>query len=162
MTEQFTETQRQKAGNLLVQREVLCLASDVVEDLMEAAQTATYDNVGIGLEDIENAYSEVCPDCGEEVEKGEDDLRHKCESCGWEGTYPEWEEAEIYEWWFVSGWLADKLAEKGHPLYRGYHVPLWGRCCTGQAIALDRDIQDIALSLDWIRRQVTEEGDPTR
>jgi len=54
------------------------------------------------------------------------------------------EPAEIFEWWLVSDWLAERLSEKGQPTleYSGNHW--WGRCTTGQAILLDGVIQEIA------------------
>lgn len=162
----FTESQRQKAGALIVDREVLCLASDIVDDLLIAnAEFRGIGDAGIGPEDIENAYREVCPDCGEDVEEweAEEAYREHCCSagCGWTGDDPESEPQEIYEWWLVSDWLADKLAERGHPVCRNYALGLWGRCTTGQAIALDHGIQEIALSLDWVKREIAPQ-DPTQ
>jgi len=54
---------------------------------------------------------------------------------------------EIYEWWSCSGWLLDKLQERGEPILRTDYGDWWGRCCTGQAIALDRVIADIYKEL---------------
>ena len=53
-------------------------------------------------------------------------------------------ECEVYEHWIVSDWLATKLEEKGETIERDFHgLTVWGRCCTGQAILLDRVICDI-------------------
>lgn len=61
-------------------------------------------------------------------------------------TDQEGEPQEIYEWWCCSDWLAWHLAKRGHPVLRITHVGRWwGRTCTGQAIKLDGDIQEIAL-----------------
>lgn len=47
-------------------------------------------------------------------------------------------EAEVYEHWIVTDWLAGKLALKGETIERDFHgLTIWGRCCTGQAISLD-------------------------
>lgn len=51
---------------------------------------------------------------------------------------------EIFEWWTVSNWLADKLYAKGECVIRNRFSPsLWGRQTTGQAIFLDGIIGEI-------------------
>lgn len=53
---------------------------------------------------------------------------------------------EIYEYYFVSDWLADKLFQVNEPILRCDLVdfPVWGRTCTGQSISLDGTFQEIA------------------
>lgn len=53
-------------------------------------------------------------------------------------------EREIFEHWIVSPWLAGKLAAKGERTgeLAGLHV--WGRTCTGQGIACDGVMKEIA------------------
>ena len=53
---------------------------------------------------------------------------------------------EIFEWYLISDWFEERLIEINEPiLYTDYWNCLyWGRCCTGQAIYLDRNIQDLA------------------
>lgn len=55
------------------------------------------------------------------------------------GEYP-----DIYEFWSVSGWLAEKLEEKGEIVFECLDFIVWGRQTTGQAIYLDKVIQEIA------------------
>lgn len=55
------------------------------------------------------------------------------------GEYP-----EIYEYWAISTWLADKLEAKGEVIFEMLDFVVWGRQCTGQAIYMDEVIQDIA------------------
>jgi hypothetical protein len=62
------------------------------------------------------------------------------------------EQAEIYEWWAVSGWFAEKLKEKGECVITGYSN-YWGRCTTGQAILLDRVISEIAEEMEILEGQ---------
>jgi hypothetical protein len=57
-----------------------------------------------------------------------------------------WEAPEIYEFWAVSGWLADKLRAQGEAVASGY-PEIWGRATTGQAISLDGVIRRIAADL---------------
>lgn len=61
---------------------------------------------------------------------------------------PETEEpVEIYEWWLVTPWLAEKLIAQGEVVFEFRHSWFWGRQCTGQSIQLDGILQKIALSL---------------
>lgn len=57
------------------------------------------------------------------------------------------DEDEVYEHWIVSNWLANKLKERGHTVGEICGLTIWGRGCSGQAVALDRDIQQIALEI---------------
>ena len=50
---------------------------------------------------------------------------------------------EIYEYWAVSSWLAEKLKERGEIVIDSY-PDIWGRQTTGQAIKLDGVIRSIA------------------
>lgn len=51
---------------------------------------------------------------------------------------------DVYECWVVSDALAYHLREHDMLVEEYLGFTIWGRCCTGQAIALDGDIQDIA------------------
>ena len=51
------------------------------------------------------------------------------------------DQQEIYEWWMVSSYLADKLSAYGEPIIEGENI--WGRTCSGQAILLDSVISSI-------------------
>ena len=66
------------------------------------------------------------------------DLIRECED--------NYETPEIYEYWAVSGWLADKLRERGEMVARAY-PDIWARCTTGQAISMDGVIRSIAKYL---------------
>ena len=53
-------------------------------------------------------------------------------------------EVDVYEHWLVTDWLAAKLQKKGETIeWDFYGLTVWARCCTGQAILLDRVIRDI-------------------
>ena len=54
---------------------------------------------------------------------------------------------DVYEHWIVSGWLARKLKGKGETVGELCGMAIWGRCTTGQAICLDRVIQNLAIEL---------------
>jgi hypothetical protein len=57
-----------------------------------------------------------------------------------------YETPEVYEFWAVSGWLADKLRERGEAVADNY-PDIWGRATTGQSIVMDSVIRDIARYL---------------
>ena len=51
---------------------------------------------------------------------------------------------EIFEWYEITKWLAEKLIELGEPVLENEYGFYWGRTCTGQSIILDGTIQQIA------------------
>lgn len=53
-------------------------------------------------------------------------------------------EWEVYEFWAVSNWLAEKLTEQGEKVDTGFAgLNVWARTTTGQAISMDGCIQKI-------------------
>jgi hypothetical protein len=111
-------------------------ASQLVEDLLQAASRDGKVLGGIELDNIENLYitdEATAQDYGyaslEAMQDAGEDLQ------------------DIYEWWFVSGWLYEKLRAAGEPVLDSDYGYLWGRTCTGQAIFLDGVIEDIYDSL---------------
>lgn len=151
MTLSKSDKDLQTLGARLVSREIYICQSGTM-DLIMRANADYYD-------DLENAYDVKCPECGETHDadaevydaddlEDEDGLTYdaRCSSCGhrFDNGDAEQEPKEIYEWWAVSAWLADKLSEKGEAMFDGPDCKIWGRCATGQAIALDHVIQTIA------------------
>lgn len=52
---------------------------------------------------------------------------------------------EVYEWWFIDEWLADKLSDAGEVvIHRDYGYDIWGRQGTGQATYMDHVIRKLA------------------
>lgn len=51
---------------------------------------------------------------------------------------------EIFEWYLVSDWFLERLQEINEPYIENDYGDYWGRCCTGQAICLDYNIQKLA------------------
>lgn len=80
----------------------------------------------------------------EAMKLSNDDQRELCEALD-----IDWHEydSEVYEHWIVSDWLGGKLSERGCKVVGIYNMTIWCRGCTGQAIALDRPIQGIAMDL---------------
>lgn len=60
-----------------------------------------------------------------------------------QGIDLEQEPLETLEYWAITSWLASKLDNTIETL--GMHI--WGRTCSGQSIALDSDIEDLAIAL---------------
>jgi hypothetical protein len=44
---------------------------------------------------------------------------------------------EIYEWWVVTPYVAERLREFGEPVLENDFGVWWGRTCTGQSVCLD-------------------------
>lgn len=64
-----------------------------------------------------------------------------------EWKYRDSEAQEIFEWWSVTSWLAEKLLELGETVLVNDYGQWWGRTCTGQNIILDGTFQKLALKL---------------
>ena len=55
---------------------------------------------------------------------------------------------EVLEYWLVSPRLAENLKAHGELVEKDfYNLPIWGRRTSGQSIALDTVIEDIAMKL---------------
>jgi len=59
---------------------------------------------------------------------------------------------EVYEHWLVSDWLLDKLREQEEPILEYDYETWWGRTCSGQAIKLDHNIQELAYKYSYDER----------
>ena len=127
--------QSQERLRIFVMREVIANQTMLVEWLFSNGQFV--------IDDIENLYSQTdvctgtCGECGLEDQKLDED--EVCTDC----QVPQ----EIFEWWLVTDWLAEKLQEHGEPILTNDYGTWWGRTCTGQAIYLDGVIESIYNSL---------------
>lgn len=54
---------------------------------------------------------------------------------------------DIYEHWIVSTHLASMLESRGEVVGELCGLTIWGRCCTGQSICLDRVVQQCAIEI---------------
>jgi DNA repair exonuclease SbcCD ATPase subunit len=66
------------------------------------------------------------------------------------------QEQEALEHWIVTRWLADKLADKGEITGELFDFHIWGRQTSGQAIALDTVIAEIAAEMGILMGQTCE------
>jgi hypothetical protein len=53
-------------------------------------------------------------------------------------------DAEVYQWFRVSGWLAQKLKQIGECVLDNEFGEWWGRQCCGQSIEMDGTLQKVA------------------
>lgn len=97
------------------------------------------DEMSNEMDDYDNLLDEPINDFTHERNtKQIEAIRTKLDDYKTEVENAESEMQEIFEWWAVSSWFADKLIAAGHPVIKNnYGVDLWGRCTTGQAILLD-------------------------
>ena len=51
---------------------------------------------------------------------------------------------EIFEWYLVSDWFMSRLYDIKEPIISNEYGSYWGRCCTGQSIYVDYNIQELA------------------
>lgn len=57
-------------------------------------------------------------------------------------------DAEVYEWWLVSGYLWSQLQAAGEVVTQDFNHYIWGRQATGQALYLDSTFQELAKGLN--------------
>ena len=117
------------------------------DSLTDASSSGhTYDNEDDALRGaLEAAIENVREKVVEHVQALDDDERR--ELCDELRIDADEYRAEVYEHWAVSNWLGGKLAARGQKTIGLYGMTVWCRCTTGQAICLDRVIQEIACEL---------------
>ena len=64
---------------------------------------------------------------------------------------------EVFEHWLVSDWLLNKLEKLEEPILKTDLETWWGRTCTGQAICLDYNIQELAYEYSYDNRLFKQE-----
>jgi len=147
----FNSEVNQRIKGKFVDREVLVLFSYPMLDVME--------KMIITEDEIENLYYDACPNCGEELERVVTEDRNSnvfyCNSCEEEieENKVDLNAQEVFEHWIVTGWLYEKLKEKGEPVVEWHNLYIWGRTCTGQAIMLDGVISGICSDLEILEGQ---------
>jgi hypothetical protein len=67
---------------------------------------------------------------------------------------------DVYEHWIVTDFFGRKLRDHGEHVVEFCNLTIWGRCCTGQSIAMDGVIMEIAKDMkilpgmenDWSKK----------
>lgn len=116
------------------QGESPCVGDASPEEMREALTPFEAD-LPDNEEELRTAYLNAMD---EEYIDGLDDLRDQCQDISNDNP------REAYEWWRVSDWLADRLAEIGEITIRNDFGEWWGRTCTGQGMIMDGTLQRIA------------------
>lgn len=149
-----------------VGKEIFSNANGMVEYILQTTleSSENYNNAPFNEDDVENLYTDNSDDIeakkveietleeneeisDEERENQIDTLNEEIEELEEEQQ----ERKEVYEWWIVSSYLADKLRKKGQVVIP--HMNIWGRCATGQAILLDNVISEICEDMEILEGQ---------
>ena len=122
---------REKQIKIIVNDQVLYNQTQLVDALLNASWEST--KPIIGWEDIVNFRvntEKEAKDMGyESLEVMEDS----------DGT-----EKEVFEWWLVTDWLADKIEALGGVIIKSDYGTWWGREECGQALTMDSTIKSVA------------------
>lgn len=146
----------QRIKDKLVEREVIMLASDIVE---------AFNRVDDGF--FTEISLEACDYTDEELlQLYHDEYEGQAEQSGDAKNRQQQRlefmhnqdvsSKEVYEWYFVTDRLASDLELKGEVIVRYFNSPLWGRQTTGQSISMDGVINDIAIDMEILEGQVNE------
>ena len=116
--------------------------TEIEEELEENEETNTLDNSLIADRNsqVKNLQKEI-----ETIESNIEELENEQEN-------PQ----EIYEWWLINKWFADKLRQQNEPILDNDYGIWWGRTCTGQAILLDGVISEICEEMEILEGQKYE------
>lgn len=164
----------QRVLDQLVQRELVWNAGELVQFLL----SDKIDGGDFDQEDLCNLCQSVDREATVDGEIGDwdedecrgmiqaigedprEDLKAQCrelalEDFSWFEEYcsPTVEESEALEFWAVTKWFADKLAEHGESTAEILGFYLWGRTCSGQSISMDGVIREIASGMEILPGQ---------
>lgn len=146
-----------------VGREVLACLTSEVEFILKQSFESSANDAPFTFDDVENYNRPVCEDCGSgytsftEDEDEDGNTVYRCDDCGRVYTEEEHdnldtEPAEVFEWWLVTDWLAEKLKARGEVIIEGFSN-YWGRQCSGQAILLDNVMGEICEGMEILEGQ---------
>lgn len=155
----------------LVKREVIYCVSHLVSELVSTGGAMSGGNYDLHDQALELCtpvpdYEEAAIQAGWEDVTNTDDypaetqFKDTTDGQGW--ACSGWEQLcadhdidadeyarEIFEHWIVSNWLADRLAAKGERIDKDFAgLTVWGRTTTGQGIASDYVIEQIAAEMN--------------
>ncbi len=132
----LSNTQKQdrieKKATSIVENHVFVEQNHLVITCLENG-TFDYDTVSNITSYYDQKGNKISGDALEEAQESDDfhDLYHE-------------EHAEIYTWYLITDWLADKLTAKGEPILNTEHGTWWGRTTFGQLIVSDEVMHEIA------------------
>ena len=125
----------------LVREDVLYQQTELIRGLLDGTDMEANEE-GFCVESMKNP-------CGGHIEGS----RRKCTYCGldvmsddWDGNPCSENHQEVKQWWIVSDWFADKLADQGTPVLKNTYGVWWGRTSDG-AMDLDPIVTQIAREI---------------
>jgi hypothetical protein len=114
----------QSIKSQFIERHVYANVNSLVEYIIQKGFEDP--NAPFTIDDIENIYIE-------NEETGESEMQ------------------EVFQWFIVSDYLAEKLKEKGEPIIEEENI--WGRGTCGQAVLLDYVITEICAEMQILENQ---------
>src|SRR5690606_29795234 len=130
------------------QRDIRYCQSMLVSELLQKGGEGS-GLEGFAWDNVENLYVDACDwtieQCRQWLEDEGYDLPDSEDEEDWqEAVNDNASPQEVYEWWLVSDWLADRLKEIGEPVLVNDYGQWWGRCTTGQGYLMDGTLQKVA------------------
>ena len=124
-----------------VSKHIIACQSMLVHELMqnETISIDQYENLYMSDEKIKDYHGVTTDEEVEEIRNDGSDIH------------------EVFEHWLVSDWLLDKLREQEEPILETDFETWWGRTCSGQAILLDHNIQELAYQYSYDERLFEKE-----
>ena len=131
----------QDIAGQLVSNHVNACQSMLVDELMqkEVISIDQYENLFMSDERIKEYHNVTTDEEVQEIKDNGSDIN------------------EVYEHWLVSDWLLEKLREQEEPILETDYETWWGRTCSGQAILLDHNIQELAYQYSYDERLFEKE-----
>lgn len=181
---QYNSTKNQEIKRKFVEREILTCQSMLVEELlksnMDGFEYDDIENLYINNEDEIEELQEKNENLQEQIDELSDEIDNdntlddsliadrekqiqnleqeieeidnKIEELKLEQEEPQ----EIYEWWLITSWFADKLRGYNEPIIDNDYGIWWGRGTSGQAILLDYVISKICEDMEILEGQNNE------
>ena len=111
-----------------IDRHILACQSSLVSKLMEKEVISTEDYINFYKSDetIKSEYDVKTEEEIQEIRDNGEDMQ------------------EVFEHWLCSDWFINQMKNQNEPILETDIGTWWGRTCTGQAIYLDRNIQELA------------------
>ena len=152
---------RERQLDNFVSNHVFCCLTGMVEDLIGAGKIEPYKHIEEETEYYNGDYwttitvskrDEIIEELEEKLiekntitfnDKEIEELKEIQKKIDELNELGDWNYPEVFEYWGVDNWLAEKLKEQGEVIIEDYLVPIWGRQTTGQSISLDKVIGEI-------------------
>ena len=162
----YNSSKNQEITRKLVEREVIQCQTHLICNLLEQGTP------DFSWDEMENIYEYTFELDGQwftlngvEREKMIEDLQNEIDNTDNELAIEVLEEkidtienadsdtVEVFEWWSVNDWFAEKLKEQGEVILDNDYGIWWGRATTGQMIWMDYVIGKIAEDMEILEGQ---------